>query len=144
MWIFYGDFLCIQKIKTSFLKPLGYLILLFSHMENFRPAYPTVHIQIPATTCKYHKCRQTQSITSPCHISQKHYSAYHLYPIIHKIKGSQANSSRASGVAKQLISSLRAAHPCGVFALQEIPAEFLIKSKKQRPTMRCIVGRHLC
>ena len=31
------------------------------------------------------------------------------------IKSSLANSSRASGVAKQLISSPRAAHPCGAF-----------------------------
>ena len=39
------------------------------------------------------------------------------------------NSSRASGVAKQLISSPRAAHPSGAFASHEIPTEFRMKQK---------------
>ena len=50
-----------------------------------------------------------------------------------KIKSSLANSSRASGVAKQLISSPRTAHPCGTFCFVENSSGISYKAKNKFP-----------
>ena len=50
----------------------------------------------------------------------------------------------ASGVAKQLISSLRAAHPCGVFCFIGNSSGISYKVKKTAPDYAMHSGRHLC
>ena len=56
----------------------------------------------------------------------------HFYPHI-QIKSSPANSSRASGVAKQLISPPRAAHPRGAFDLFPVKSKSLLLKSSRLP-----------
>ena len=92
---------------------------------------PTPKIQVfSMITCQY------SFFPMPYHyfifIPKRSIGSYsHLHYM--EIKSSLANSSRASGVAKQLISSPRAAHPRGAFDLFPVKSKSLLLKSSRLP-----------